>query len=37
MGRYAEEFRRSLDDPEGFWRDAAGAIDWTVPPSRILD
>jgi propionyl-CoA synthetase len=37
MGRYAEEFRRSLDDPEGFWRDAAGAIDWTVPPTRILD
>jgi propionyl-CoA synthetase len=37
MGRYAEEFRRSLEDPEGFWRDAAGAIDWTTPPTRILD
>src|SRR3954447_18325315 len=37
MGRYAEEFRRSLDDPEGFWRDAAGAIDWITPPTRILD
>ena len=37
MGRYAEEFRRSLDDPEGFWRDAAGAIDWVTPPTRILD
>ena len=37
MGRYAEEFRRSLDDPEGYWRDAAGAIDWITPPTRILD
>ena len=37
MGRYAEEFRRSLDDPEGFWRAAAGAIDWVTPPTRILD
>ena len=37
MGRYAEEFRRSLDDPEGFWRDAAASIDWVRPPERILD
>jgi propionyl-CoA synthetase len=37
MGRYAQEFRRSLDDPEGYWRDAAGAIDWITPPTRILD
>jgi propionyl-CoA synthetase len=37
MGRYAEEFRRSLDDPEGFWRDAATGIDWVTPPKRILD
>jgi propionyl-CoA synthetase len=37
MGRYADEFRRSLEDPEGYWRDAAGAIDWITPPTRILD
>jgi len=37
MGRYADEFRRSLDDPDGFWRDAAGAIDWITPPTRVLD
>jgi propionyl-CoA synthetase len=37
MGRYAEEFRRSLDDPESFWRDAAAGIDWITPPTRILD
>ncbi len=37
MGRYADEFRRSLDDPESYWRDAAGAIDWITPPTGILD
>ena len=37
MGRYADEFRRSLEDPEGYWRDAAVAIDWITPPTRILD
>ena len=28
MGRYAEAFHRSLADPEGFWGEAAQAIDW---------
>ncbi|HEV7655459.1 MAG TPA: propionyl-CoA synthetase [Mycobacteriales bacterium] len=37
MGRYAEEFRRSQTDPEGYWRDAAAGIDWFTPPERILD
>jgi propionyl-CoA synthetase len=37
MGRYAEEFRRSLADPEGFWADAAASVDWTTPPTRVLD
>ncbi len=37
MGRYQEEFRRSLDDPEGFWGDAAKAIRWDEPPERVLD
>ncbi|MCU1536891.1 MAG: propionyl-CoA synthetase, partial [Humibacillus sp.] len=27
----------SLRDPEGFWREAARAIDWVTPPRRILD
>jgi propionyl-CoA synthetase len=31
-------YRRSLSDPEGFWRGAASAIDWVVPPGeQILD
>ncbi len=37
MGAYEEAYRRSLAEPEAFWRDAAGAIDWTRPPERILD
>ncbi len=37
MGRYAEEFRRSLQDPDGYWRDAAAGIDWVTPPNRVLD
>ena len=37
MGRYEEAFRRSLDDPEGFWREAAQQIDWYQAPAGILD
>jgi propionyl-CoA synthetase len=37
MGEYEKQFRRSLDDPEGFWLEAAGAIDWTREPTRALD
>jgi propionyl-CoA synthetase len=34
MGAYAEQFRRSISDPEGFWADAAGLIQWERPPER---
>ena len=27
MGRYQQEFRRSLADPDQFWRDASALID----------
>ena len=37
MGAYADEFRRSLDDPNGFWADAAEAVDWTRKPTTVLD
>ncbi len=37
MGRYAEAFRRSLADPEGFWGEAAQDIDWYTAPTRVLD
>jgi propionyl-CoA synthetase len=37
MGAYEQVRRASIEDPESFWLDAAGAIDWTVRPSRALD
>jgi len=37
MGRYEDAFRRSLDDPAGFWAEAATAVDWYTEPQTILD
>jgi propionyl-CoA synthetase len=37
MGRYDEEFRRSLQDPEGFWGEAAKALRWRKGWDRVLD
>jgi propionyl-CoA synthetase len=37
MGRYSEVFRRSLTDPDGFWAEAARAIDWYQAPTAVLD
>ena len=37
MGRYAEAFRQSLDDPEGFWASAVQDIDWYREPTVVLD
>ena len=37
MGRYQQEFRRSLTEPDQFWRDAAGLIDWYTEPKHVLD
>ena len=36
-GRFDEVYRRSLEDPEGFWAEAAAAIDWIEPWERVLD
>jgi propionyl-CoA synthetase len=37
VGRFAEVYRRSLDQPEDFWAEAAAAIDWIEPWQRVLD
>ena len=29
---YSSVFRRSIEDPDGFWLDASSAIDWAVAP-----
>ena len=34
---YAALYRRSLEDPTGFWRDQASALTWFHPPSSIVD
>jgi propionyl-CoA synthetase len=34
---YDETFRRWQRDPERFWRELAGAIDWEHAPEQILD
>ena len=33
---YREAWARAKDDPEGFWMDAASAIDWDERPTRAL-
>ena len=36
-GAFDRAYRRSLDDPEGFWADAARDIDWIEPWDQVLD
>jgi len=35
--RYEAIYRRSLDDPEGFWAAAAGGIDWLRKWDKVID
>jgi propionyl-CoA synthetase len=37
MGKFDETYRRSLEQPEAFWAEAAAAIDWDEPWQRVLD
>ncbi|MDQ3105370.1 MAG: AMP-binding protein, partial [Actinomycetota bacterium] len=37
MPTYAETFRRSIEDPEGFWAEQAEAISWITKPQQVLD
>ena len=37
MGALESTYRRSLEDPTGFWGESAAAIDWLTQPTRILD
>lgn len=34
---YEDTFARALGDPNGFWGEQAGRIDWMRPPERVLD
>jgi propionyl-CoA synthetase len=37
VGEYDKIFRASLAEPDGFWLEAAEALDWHTPPTRALD
>ncbi len=37
MTTYEEAFARSIDDPEGFWGEAATLVDWIRKPQQVLD
>ena len=36
-GEFEAAYRRSIEDPEGFWAEAARGIDWIKPWDRVLD
>ncbi len=36
-GSFEEIYRRSLDEPEAFWAEAAAEIDWIKPWDKVLD
>ena len=35
--RYHEVYARWQRDPQGFWGEAAQAIDWMEPPKKVFD
>ncbi len=35
--RYEDVYRQSIGDPEAFWADQVGLIDWQTLPQQILD
>ena len=37
MGDYQAYYRRSLEDPAGFWGEAAAALHWDKPWDKVLD
>ena len=37
LQQYQEMYRRSVEQPEAFWREQAGILDWFHPPRGIMD
>ena len=37
MGDYRATYRRSIEDPQDFWADAARDILWRTEPTTVLD
>ena len=37
MGKYLDSYEQSLNNPDEFWGNAATAIDWDLPATKVLD
>ena len=37
MSRYSSLYKRSSEDPSGFWMEQAQKLDWSTPPNIALD
>ena len=37
LAEYEEKYRQSVDDPEGFWAEAARELHWFKPWDKVLD
>ncbi|MDX1500730.1 MAG: acetate--CoA ligase [Thermoanaerobaculia bacterium] len=35
--RYERLYRQSIEDPDGFWRERAGILEWSHAPERVRD
>ncbi|WP_141194795.1 acetyl-coenzyme A synthetase N-terminal domain-containing protein, partial [Maliponia aquimaris] len=35
LARYDALYKRSVEDPEGFWAEQAQRLDWIKPPTEI--
>jgi acetyl-CoA synthetase len=35
LDQYREMYARSMDDPDGFWLEQAGRLDWFTKPTRV--
>ena len=37
MADYEARWKRSIEDPEGYWDEVARGFDWSTPYSRVLE
>src|SRR5579864_9773900 len=37
LKNYEAEYKRSVEDPEGFWADAAKELEWFQPWNKVFD
>jgi acetyl-CoA synthetase len=37
LAEYEALYKRSVDDPEGFWAEVAGELDWFTPWAKVLE